>query len=103
VPSTPAAALEYVMDMADLILVMTVNPGFGGQKFIASQRDKIRVVREMIDKSGRMIDLEVDGGINPETAVQAAQCGADVLVAGAAVFKGDAADYRAHISALRRA
>lgn len=102
VPSTPASVLEHVMDMVDLILVMTVNPGFGNQSFIASQLSKIRTIREMIDKSGRIIDLEVDGGINPSgTARQAIEAGADVLVAGAAVFKGNAQDYAVNIKALR--
>lgn len=101
VPSTPASALEYVMDMVDLILIMTVNPGFGGQEFIHSQIEKIRIVRAMIDKTGRTIDLQVDGGINPETSKLAVQAGADVLVAGAAVFKGNPKDYAAHIKTLR--
>ena len=100
-PSTPASALEYSMDMADLILVMTVNPGFGGQKFIASQLEKIRTIRQKIDKSGRAIDLEVDGGITPETAPLVTRAGADVLVAGSAVFTGKAADYAKNIGALR--
>ena len=85
----------------DLVLVMSVNPGFGGQKFIASQLDKIRALRAMIDKTGRAIDLEVDGGINAETARQAVAAGADVLVAGSAVFTGKAGDYAKNIQALR--
>lgn len=97
-PSTPETALAYVMDKVDLVLVMTVNPGFGGQSFIAAQLDKIRRVREMI--GNRRIYLEVDGGINTETASLAAEAGADVLVAGSAVFKTP--DYRANIEALRR-
>ena len=101
VPTTPASALAHVMDMVDLILVMSVNPGFGGQKFIPSQLDKIRALRGMIDASGRTIDLEVDGGINPETARQVIEAGADVLVAGSAVFTGKADAYAANISALR--
>lgn len=101
VPTTPASALEYVMDEVDLILVMSVNPGFGGQKFIASQLEKIRQLRMMIDRTGRRIDLEVDGGINQETAPQAIAAGADVLVAGSAVFTGDASRYGANIQALR--
>lgn len=101
VPTTPASALEYVMDMVDLILVMTVNPGFGGQSFIASQLPKITEIRRMIKASGRTIDLQVDGGINATTAPQAIAAGADVLVAGSAVFTGDAARYAANIAALR--
>jgi ribulose-phosphate 3-epimerase len=103
VPSTPASALSYLLDSVDLILVMTVNPGFGGQKFIASQLEKISEIRRMIDRSGRMIDLEVDGGITPETARMAVAAGADVLVAGSAVFSGDPDRYAANIRALRGA
>jgi ribulose-phosphate 3-epimerase len=101
VPTTPASVLEYIMDEVDLILIMTVNPGFGGQSFIASQLDKIRQVRNMISKSGREIDLEVDGGINADTAKKAIEAGADVLVAGSAVFTGDASKYSENILALR--
>ena len=101
VPTTPASALAHVMDMVDLILVMTVNPGFGGQSFITSQLDKIRELRQMINTTGRLIDLEVDGGINPETAKQVKVAGADVLVAGSAVFTGNPKDYKANILALR--
>jgi ribulose-phosphate 3-epimerase len=100
-PSTPASALEHVMDMVDLVLVMTVNPGFGGQSFIASQLPKIRTLRAMIDATGRAIDLEVDGGINPHTAKEAVNAGADVLVAGSAVFTGKREQYAANIAALR--
>lgn len=100
-PRTSAAALEPAMDMVDLILIMTVEPGFGGQSFMADQLDKIRTVREMITKSGRAIELEVDGGINPETAKQTIEAGADVLVAGSAVFTGDAKHYQKNIEALR--
>jgi ribulose-phosphate 3-epimerase len=89
------------MDMIDLVLVMTVNPGFGGQSFIASQLPKIRELRQMIDATGRVIDLEVDGGINPETAKQVRAAGADVLVAGSAVFTGNPKHYAANISALK--
>lgn len=99
-PATPVDELENVMDMVDLILVMTVNPGFGGQAFIPLI-DKIKTVRGMIDASGRKIDLEVDGGINPETARQAIAAGANVLVAGSAVFKGNPAEYAKNIAALR--
>jgi len=101
VPSTPASALELVMEEVDLILVMTVNPGFGGQSFIASQLEKILQIRGMIAKTGRNIDLEVDGGINPETAKQVIAAGADVLVAGNAVFNGANGDYAASIKKLR--
>lgn len=101
VPSTPASALQHVMDYLDLILVMTVNPGFGGQAFIPSQLDKIRQLRSMINKTGRAIELEVDGGINPQTARQVIEAGANVLVAGSAVFGGKPADYAKNIQALR--
>lgn len=101
VPTTPASALEYAMGDVDLILVMSVNPGFGGQSFIASQLDKTRQLRAMIDATGRAIDLEIDGGINPTTAKQAIAAGANVLVAGSAVFTGNAADYAKNIAALR--
>jgi len=102
-PSTPAAAIAGVLDLADLVLLMTVNPGFGGQSFIASQLDKIREVRAMIDATGRSIDLEVDGGINAETAALAVAAGADVLVAGTASFVGGPAAYAANIRGLRGA
>jgi len=101
VPSTPASALEFVMDIVDLILIMTVNPGFGGQSFIDSQLTKIKIVRDMIDKTGRNIDLQVDGGINSETAKLAVAAGADVLVAGAAIFKGKIEDYSNNILSLK--
>ncbi len=101
VPTTPASVLEYVMDEVDLILIMTVNPGFGGQSFIDNQLDKIRQVRNMISKSGRDIDLEVDGGINPDTAKKVIEAGANVLVAGSAVFTGNADKYAENILALR--
>ncbi len=98
-PSTPENILEYVIDKIDLILVMTVNPGFGGQKFLESQCDKIRRIRSMI--GARPIDLEVDGGVNPDTAGMVAEAGANVLVAGSGVFKGG--QYRENISAIRAA
>lgn len=102
VPSTPAWALEHVLDLVDLILVMTVNPGFGGQKFIPSQLKKIKQIRAMIDKTGRDIDLEVDGGINPDTAKAVIAAGANVLVAGSSIFGGDTVkDYPLRISKLR--
>jgi len=85
-PATPAEALEYLLDMVDLVCVMTVNPGFGGQKFIHSQIEKTRKLRQMI--GDRPIHIEIDGGVTPETAPLVAEAGADVLVAGSAVFKG---------------
>jgi ribulose-phosphate 3-epimerase len=100
-PGTPVEALDNVMDLVDLILVMSVNPGFGGQSFIASQLAKIEAIAKRIAKSGRDIALEVDGGINRETAKQAISAGANILVAGTAVFSGGAAQYAANIAALR--
>jgi ribulose-phosphate 3-epimerase len=104
-PGTPASAVEYLLDMVDLICVMTVNPGFGGQKFIHSQVEKTRQLRAMI--GDRPIHIEIDGGITPETAPLMAAAGADVLVAGSAVFKGgsvrDPAPYGANIRAIRAA
>ncbi len=100
-PSTPAEAIAHVMDDVDLVLVMTVNPGFGGQSFIDSQLAKIRTLRAMIDETGRDIDLEVDGGITEETAPRAIDAGADVLVAGTASFKGGPECYAENIRALR--
>lgn len=103
-PHTPIEAITHVMDLVDLVLVMTVNPGFGGQSFIPVF-DKISKARAMIDaeskRSGRHIDLQVDGGVNPETAKQCIAAGADVLVAGTAVFKDGPEKYAAHIKALR--
>jgi len=98
-PSTPEDAIEYVLDKVDLILVMTVNPGFGGQAFIPSQLHKIRAIRQMI--GSRPIDLEVDGGINAETAPLVVEAGANVLVAGSGVFKGGT--YAENIAAIRAA
>jgi ribulose-phosphate 3-epimerase len=100
-PATPVSAVETVLDMVDLVLVMTVNPGFGGQDFIATQLDKVRTLRARIDGGRRAIDLEVDGGITPETARQAVAVGADVLVAGTASFKGGPAAYAENIRHLR--
>ena len=100
-PSTPAAAVEPVLDMVDLILVMSVNPGFGGQSFIASQLDKLRALRRLIEGQDRPIDLQVDGGINADTAPQAVAAGANVLVAGTAVFEGGPDRYAANIRRLR--
>ena len=98
-PSTPESAIEYVLDKLDLILVMTVNPGFGGQAFLPSQLDKIRTIRGMI--GARPIHLEVDGGINAETAPLVVQAGANVIVAGSGVFKGNT--YAKNIAAIRAA
>jgi ribulose-phosphate 3-epimerase len=100
-PATPVEVIDNVIGDVDLILVMTVNPGFGGQAFIESQLDKISAVRKRIDASGRDIDLEVDGGINMETAPRAIAAGADVLVAGTATFQGGEAAYADNIARLR--
>ena len=100
-PATPAKMLDYLIDEVDLVLVMSVNPGFGGQHFIDSQLRKIESIRKMIDKTGRSIDLEVDGGIDATTARLAIAAGADALVAGTATFRGGAAAYAANIAALR--
>jgi ribulose-phosphate 3-epimerase len=102
-PATPAAIVEPVLDDIDLILVMSVNPGFGGQSFISSQLRKIEALRKMIDATGRDIILEVDGGVTRETAPQCIAAGATALVAGTAVFKGGPDAYAANISALRGA
>lgn len=99
-PGTDPHVLDYVMDSVDMILVMSVNPGFGGQSFIPNQIEKIRVLREMINATGREIELEVDGGVNPVTAQQCTAAGASALVAGSAVFKG-AGTYAENITALR--
>jgi ribulose-phosphate 3-epimerase len=99
-PGTPESTIERVIDLVDLILVMSVNPGFGGQAFIPDAADKIARLRAMV--AGRPIDIEVDGGITPETAPIVAAAGANVLVAGSAVFKGGGVDaYRANIAAIR--
>ncbi len=100
-PGTPVETLDNLMDLADLILVMSVNPGFGGQSFIASQLKKIEAVATRIAASGRAIELEVDGGVNPETARSCVAAGANVLVAGSAVFKGGETAYAGNIGALR--
>jgi len=101
-PATPVETIEHVIDLVDLVLVMSVNPGFGGQTFIPAAIDKIARMRALC--GGRPIDIEVDGGITPETAPQAVRAGANVLVAGSAVFKGGSADaYRANIAAIRNA
>jgi ribulose-phosphate 3-epimerase len=104
-PGTPIDAIDNLMDLVDLILIMTVNPGFGGQSFIESQLAKIEAARKRIDAQkkidGRDIALEVDGGITPETARRAIAAGADTLVAGTAVFQGGPSRYAANIAALR--
>ena len=102
-PGTPASAVDAVLSEVDLVLVMSVNPGFGGQDFIPSQLAKIRLLREKIDAAGRTIDLEVDGGITEETAQQAVAAGADVLVAGTAAFAGGAPAYADNLTRLRGA
>lgn len=96
-PSTPETVLEYVLDQTDMILVMTVNPGFGGQSFLSSQIEKISRIKSMLD--GRNIEIEVDGGINPMTASECVAAGADILVAGTSVFAGK--EYQKNIAALR--
>jgi len=100
-PATPVDSVDHVLDLVDLILVMSVNPGFGGQSFIPAALGKLAALRAKIDASGRRIDLEVDGGITAQTAPQAIAAGADVLVAGTAVFAGGAATYAANIATLR--
>ena len=100
-PGTPIDAIDYVLDLVDLVLIMTVNPGFGGQTFIDSQLRKVEAAAERIAKSGRKIALEVDGGITPETAKRAIAAGADTLVAGTSVFKDGPAQYAANIARLR--
>lgn len=100
-PATPESALGHVLDTVDLLLVMTVNPGFGGQSFLTSQLEKIRRLRAMI--GDRPIRLEVDGGVSPETAADCAAAGADVLVAGSAVFRGGPASYATNIASIRNA
>ncbi|RUU28648.1 MULTISPECIES: ribulose-phosphate 3-epimerase [unclassified Mesorhizobium] len=101
-PSTPESVIEYVLDRLDLVLLMTVNPGFGGQAFIPAVVDKVRRVKALI--GNRPIDIEIDGGVTPETAPLVTAAGANVLVAGSAIFKGGTeAAYRANIDAIRQA
>lgn len=100
-PGTPVDCLDYMIDMLDLVLVMSVNPGFGGQSFIPSQLQKIADIRKRIDATGRDIDLQVDGGVNRETAPQVIKAGADLLVAGSATFKGGPDCYAENMQALR--
>jgi ribulose-phosphate 3-epimerase len=98
-PATPVSTIEHVIDMVDLILIMSVNPGFGGQAFIPAALDKLREVRTLV--GARPIDIEIDGGITPENTARVVQAGANVLVAGSAVFKGG--NYKANIAAIRNA
>jgi len=98
-PATPVSSIEHVIDMVDLILIMSVNPGFGGQAFIPAALDKLREVRTLV--GARPIDIEIDGGITPENTARVVQAGANVLVAGSAVFKGS--NYKANIAAIRNA
>jgi len=100
-PSTSPSVIEYMMDEVDLILVMTINPGFGGQTFMHSQLAKITRLRQMIDATGRDIRLEVDGGVTPETARLCIEAGADTLVAGTAAFRGGPDKYADNLRALR--
>lgn len=100
-PQTPAKALDYLLEEVDLVLIMSVNPGFGGQAFIESSLRKIEAVRKMIDKGGYAVDLEVDGGIDRVTAPRAISAGADALVAGTATFRGGPGAYAANIAGLR--
>ncbi|RIV83628.1 ribulose-phosphate 3-epimerase [Aurantiacibacter zhengii] len=100
-PGTPAKMLDYLLEEIDLVLIMSVNPGFGGQSFIASQLRKIEAVRKAIDKGGHDVLIEVDGGVNVDTARQCVDAGADVLVAGSATFKGGPDRYADNIAALR--
>ncbi|MEZ5236066.1 MAG: ribulose-phosphate 3-epimerase [Acidimicrobiia bacterium] len=100
-PATPVEAVEHVLDLVDLVLVMTVNPGFGGQAYLPTMEAKIRRMRELIDRSGRSIDLEVDGGVGPQTIAGAAAAGADVFIAGTALFR-DPEGLEHAVSDLRR-
>ena len=100
-PATPAKMLDYLLEEIDLVLVMSVNPGFGGQKFIASQLRKIESIANQVAKKNLVVDIEVDGGIDAATAPQAIDAGATVLVAGTAAFRGGPGKYAANIAALR--
>ena len=98
-PATPLTMLDWVLDKIDLVLIMSVNPGFGGQKFIPSALDKVRAARQIIDQSGREIRLEIDGGVKPDNAAGIIEAGADTLVAGSAIFGAD--DYTEVITRMR--
>lgn len=100
-PATPVEVLDYVLDELDMVLLMSVNPGFGGQSFIASALDKLRAVRGMIDRSGRAVRLEIDGGVKAENIAEIAAAGADTFVAGSAIF--NAADYADVIRRMKHA
>jgi ribulose-phosphate 3-epimerase len=100
-PATPVDTIEHVIDIVDLVLVMSVNPGYGGQKFIPAAEDKVRQVAALV--GGRPIDIEIDGGVTAENAAQVTRAGANALVAGSAVFRGGAQAYRANIDAIRHA
>jgi ribulose-phosphate 3-epimerase len=100
-PATPAKALDYLLEEVDLVLVMSVNPGFGGQSFIEGQLRKIEAIRKRIDQSGRAIDLEVDGGVDQTNAKRVIEAGADALVAGTATFRGGPGAYASNIKGLR--
>ncbi len=100
-PGTPVETIDGVLDLVDLILVMTVNPGFGGQRFIESRLETIRAIRSRIEQFGRDIDLEVDGGVNAETVGRVIEAGADVIVAGTAAFQGGSGAYADNIARLR--
>ena len=102
-PATPPETIQWALEEIDLILVMSVNPGFGGQSFIPSQLQKIEALRAMVDAAGLPITIEVDGGVTPQTAPQCIAAGADALVAGSAVFKGGPSAYAANIAAIRGA
>ena len=100
-PATPVESIEHVIDIVDLVLIMSVNPGYGGQKFIPAAEEKIRRVAAMV--GARPIDIEIDGGITPDNTALVTRAGANALVAGSAVFKGGPAQYRANIAAIRQA
>jgi ribulose-phosphate 3-epimerase len=101
VPSTPESVLQYILPQVDLVLVMSVNPGFGGQKFIPYSLEKIQNIRHMINATGKQIMLQVDGGVTPENIKHVLDAGADTIVAGSAVFNGGASNYAKNIAALR--
>jgi len=102
-PATPVEAVDYIIDDVDVIMVMSVNPGFGGQSFIDTQLRKIEALRARIDSTGRDVRLEVDGGIGPQNIARAIAAGADVLVAGTSTFRGGPDQYAANVAALREA